>query len=285
MKMLGIDRDSGEAFMGQSGVAPTRSLSGGLFPVNIFSNPTDALMGPEIDGNYASQYIFHEVSFDAVTKIRRGYVWRRCDANTQRWGHGDNAGPDLLSYQYQSFLGGVVQATSSDHITLTFGAKTRLTVGSVVHLEQDVRGMELITIRMREQFGLLPKLKDGLFSDEVKQYKKITGFLEKVIEGYRSSPPESIIDRCRDALTQILRVYLAVCSSDKTDLAKLGERFDDEINRGKRSVVSNLCHTVARLHARGKPTETGLPPITEGQGELALNAVGEVLVCLRWAEW
>jgi hypothetical protein len=109
---------------------------------------------------------------------------------------------------------------------------------------------------------------------------RVESALNEVVQGYRSSPPASVIDRCRDALTIILSIELKVSGKD---LGQLIKKYDAATQA--RTVVASLAHTVGRLHARAKPAETKFPPVSDRQADLAVGAVSEVLVSLRWATW
>lgn len=131
---------------------------------------------------------------------------------------------------------------------------------------------------MRPQFGFLPRVKEGILSAD--DLVRVGSALDDVVQGYRSSPPASVIDRCRDALTVILSIKLEITGKDLGHLIKV---FDEAAQT--KTVVSSLAHTVARLHARAKPAETKFPPVSDRQAELAVGAVAEVLVSLNWATW
>lgn len=286
MKSLGIDCDSGEIFLGAPYRARKAEAEYSIIPVKMFPGAPERLSGPKIDHSFASNHVFQEISFDSVTRIRRGYIWRRSDSQPQDWGIGSSGGERLLTFGYQSF-GGVIGRPLPDRVVFTFGEQDDFTIGELVHFERDVFGKELMTIRMRSQFALLPRVIWELIPGNESERVELEDALSKVIEGYRSSPAESVIDRCRDAITVALRIRLKLHGTgDKTDLSKLALRYEKDAEQGKRTVIGNLAHTVARLHARGKPTEKlDKPPIAEAQAELAVNSLAEVLILLGWAKW
>ena len=279
VKNLGIDKDTGDIYIGSGDRGPGRPQQVPVFPVKIWEELPDSIAGPEIDSFNISEYVFQEVSFDPLSQIRRGYVWRRMDSQPQCWGHPPQENVRLITFQYQGFLG-IVGGELPSQVMFTFGSATNFTIGELVHFEPDAIGQELLTIKMRPQFGFLPRLKEGILS--VEKLRSVESALNDVVLGYRSSPPASVIDRCRDALTIILSIKL---NTSGADLGELIKKFDATTNNNQRTVVTNLAHTVSRLHARAKPAETGYPPVSDRQAELAVGAVAEVLVSLRWAEW
>lgn len=279
MKNLGVDQDTGDICIGSVDRCPERSQQVQVFPVRVWGEPFEAISGPEIDTFFISEYVFQEVSFDPVSQIRRGYVWRRMDSQPQNWGHPPRQDAKLITFQYQGFLG-ILGGKLPRQVIFTFGSKSNFTIGELVHFEPDAIGQELLTIKMRPQFGFLPRLRKNIVADE--DLRRLETALNDVSWGYRSSPPASVIDRCRDALTVILSIFLDVKNKDLGDLIK---KYDARENNNKRTVVTNLAHTVGRLHARAKPAESGYPPISDRQAELAVGAVAEVLISLGWAEW
>lgn len=277
LKNLGIDKDTGDIYVGSSDRRPERSQQVQVFPVRVWGEPSEAISGPEIDSFIISEYVFQAVSFDPVSQIRRGYVWRRMDSQPQNWGHPPRQDARLITFQYQGFLG-LLGGKLPSQVMFTFGSQSNFTIGELVHFEPDAIGQELLTIKMRPQFGFLPRIREGVLSAE--DQRRVESALDDVVQGFRSSPPASVIDRCRDALTVFLSIELNVTGKDLGYLIKKYDAVKD-----KRTVVANLGHTVARLHARGKPAETKFPPVSDRQAELAVGAVAEALVSLGWATW
>ncbi|MBQ0832015.1 hypothetical protein [Marinobacter sp.] len=278
MKNLGIDRDTGDIYIGSRDHYPEHLQQAPVFPVKVFGELVGALSGPEIDSSTISEYVFQELSFDPLSQIRRGYVWRKMDSQPQYWGHPPRQDAGLITFQYQGFLG-ILEGRLPSQVMFTFGNPSNFTIGELVHFESDVISQELLTIKMRPQFGFLPRLKKGVLEGD--ELGRVETALNDVVLGYRSSPPASVIDRCRDALTVFLSIKLKTTG---VDLGQLIKKFD-AANDNRRSVVANLAHTVSRLHARSKPAETDYPPVSDRQAELAVGAVAEVLISLRWAEW
>ena len=277
LRNLGIDRDSGDVYIGSRDRLLETPQKLSVFPVRVYRDSPETFEGPEVDSFSISEYVFQELSFDSVSQIRRGYIWRRMESHNQRWGR-EPFGLDLITYQYQGFLG-IMRGKLPSQVLFTFGSQVNFTVGELVHYEPDATGQELLTIKMRPQFGLMPRLKPGAL--ERSEVEVVESALQDIVSGYRSSPPASVIDRCRDALTIFLSMEL---KQSGKDLGKLVSEFDER--KGvKRSVVSGLAHTVNRLHSRAKPAETRFPPVSDRQAELAVGAVAEVLVSLGWAEW
>lgn len=282
MRALGIEKDSGLTYVGDM-YERWSLINDPIIPILPFVGHFAEFHGPGGKGVHA-RYAFQEITFDAVSGVRRGYIWRYGDQQPGSWYlEGTNSSITRLeTYTYQGF-GGIVGGGIPDVVFFTFGSFSNFTVGELIHFEALADRRDLLTIRMRQQFKLIPRLKqDFLESLEEPNKSRLVVALEKVVDGFRRSPPESVVDRCRDAMTVILQIEVGDSTKDLGALVKV---YDGK--RNGRSVVSDLAHAISRLHARAKPAEAhrSLPPITEREAELALNAVGTVIVSLAWGSW
>lgn len=94
--------------------------------------------------------------------------------------------PDSLLSSIRGFLG-VLGGKLPSQVMFTFGSESNFTIGELVHFEPDAIGQELLTIKMRPQFGFLPHIKEGVLSAE--DQRRVESALDDVVQGYRSSPP------------------------------------------------------------------------------------------------
>lgn len=280
-RALGIDDESGLVYIGNMW-NKWQLHSGPLPPAAVFHNDIRNLQGPTSRGGRDAKLVFQECDFESVARIRRGFLWTSSDRQPMVWRLDGRSGPEssFATYFPQSILG-IVGGRLPEVVLLTFGSPGNFAIGELVHLEAQADGRELLTIRMRDQFRLLPNLRqDVLQKLEPGTVIRLEKALENVIAGFRSSPPISVVDRCRDALTVILQVLTGNLTKDIAKLVDLHEN-------GERTLVGDLAHSVARLHARAKPAEAHRkwPSVGEREAELALVSVGVVLVSLKWADW
>jgi len=281
---LALRRDTGEVFVGATGYLEVTDSPGILLPVKVFTELPDTLEGPNYE-NFAGALIFQEISFEPGSGIRRGYLLQGDNVQGQhlrlsRRIDSIKAQADL--FYYLGLRAACRTPTLPSEVLFTFGKKEEFSVGELVHMEVLVEGRELLTVRMRRQFGLMPDLLTSRIPERCRSV--VQRALEKVIEGFRTSPPESVIDRCREAMTAILSGHLDKAGKD---LGNLITDYDRHLSHG-RDTTSDLAHVVARLHSRGKhaeQTSKDLPPISEREAELSVAAVGVVLVNLGWAVW
>ena len=69
MKNLGIDKDTGDIYIGSRDRGPERAQHVPVFPVRIWGKLLDAISGPEVDSFIVSEYVFQEVSFKARLRM------------------------------------------------------------------------------------------------------------------------------------------------------------------------------------------------------------------------
>jgi len=169
-------------------------------------------------------------------------------------------------------------------IYLTFGSEKQFSFGELIHLERQATGAEMVVVLMRKQFSIIPTLKGTLESICDDGRLRLLESLRKVEDGYRRSPPESVIDRCREACTVVFQCLLPDYEIGE-DLAALIRRY--EKGKPTRTMVGDLAHAIARLHARPKASEhkRNLPPVHERDAEMAVSMVGAILVAQGWATW
>jgi hypothetical protein len=153
----------------------------------------------------------------------------------------------------------------------------------VVDIERIATGEDLVTLRSRTSLGLLPELNEARVpADGLAKAREV---LDTLARSAYTSAPTSVIDRARDAAQWCIAVWLAELKGDaKLRFKDLGEL--SRILNQDNSVVASLAHTIARLHARGKPGEQerrNLTPPMESDAEYSLAAMGMILREIGWA--
>jgi hypothetical protein len=102
-------------------------------------------------------------------------------------------------------------------------------------------------------------------------------------EVHRASPV-SVIDRARDAASQMLLAYYNATGKDAKDLGHLAKRLLED----QSIVAGNVASIIARLHSRAKPSERErqeMRAIREQDAQLVVQCVGTLLCELNWADW
>lgn len=285
--LLGIDDSYGTSYVGDQRLPP-REVLHPIIPVAFFSAADSNISGPSDEIGSMSKRVFEEVSFDPVTNIRRGYVWALCgDSQPQPWHIYYNGGSlvrRLVTYSRVSIIG-LFSGRLPSQILITFGAKEQFSFGEMMHFERQANGAEMITVLMRKQFSIVPMIKDNIESVSDNDMSRLIETLKKVEDGYRRSPPESVIDRCREACTVIFQCLLPDHKIGE-DLSALIKRYEIR-GRSNRTMIGDLAHAISRLHARPKASEhkRSLPPVHAKDAEMAVSMVGAILIALGWGDW
>lgn len=279
---LGVSDQTSQAFLGD-GYRVFSRVDDPIFPVCIFSHDSENLSGPKSHIRDFSEYVFQEVSYEAVTGIRRGFIWRMSGSSQPSCWRGvsnlDN-GSSYFTFGIQKLMG--VLARGPAGAFLTFGSGADYSVGDIVQYETQIDGRELLTVQMRKQFSYLPEIDWDVVDAEATDISRLKGAVAKVKEGYRRSPAESVVDRCREAFTVIMQ--LCVSHAPGEDLGKLVKRYEEEKGR---STISSNAYSIARMHGRTKAAEyqKGFPVLHHRDADMAVLMLGSSLVALCWASW
>jgi hypothetical protein len=233
--------------------------------------------------------LFREDSFDAVTRIRRGRLYRATPSRPERWkvstNHElpDQGRPDVYVFAFDSDLVGDI-GREADKKLIALGVTEAYTLWRIVHAERIVTGETLLTLRARSSLGILPELNEAAIPIDGKE--KVIETLGKLTEAAYRAGPESIIDRARDVAQWSIGSWLAHREDDpKLRLIDLWE-LAGKVPEIDFAVVRNTGRSLARLHARNKPNvqeEKGTRAVTEDDAEYALAAVGLLLREMKWA--
>jgi hypothetical protein len=234
-----------------------------------------------------SKLVFEEVGFDPVTNVRRGYIWELYgDSQPQSWHLYYNGGSfvrRLVTYSRRSIMGLFLGPLPSQ-VFVTFGSKDQFSFGELVHFERQANGAEMVVVLLRKQFSIIPTLKESIESVSDNDRSRLLESLRKVEDGYRKSPPESVIDRCREVCTVIFQCLLPDHKIGE-DLSALIKRYEKE--EPSRTMIGDLAHAISRLHARPKASEykRNLPPVHTKDAEMVVSMVGAILVAQGWGSW
>lgn len=166
---------------------------------------------------------------------------------------------------------------------ILLGLDDRFSIWTVINLEVISTGEELVTLKARRGIGVLPVIETASIPEGY--LEKVQESLESFVDEVHRAAPISVIDRARDAASQVLIARYGVTGRRAPDLSKLATRLAEE----ERYVAANAAKIIALLHARGKPSErTGRPgmrAIREEDAQLATQCLGTLLCELGWAEW
>ena len=239
-----------------------------------------------------AKLVFREDSFDPVTRIRRGRLYFNPGNQPVNWrAHPHSFLPfqgvtDKPLVTFQRWAASKELLVSGALVAL--GTADAFTLWRVVGVERISTGDDLVTLRARTSLGLLPELDLQLVPE--RERRRVTNFLEKVVEAAYRAGPESVIDRCRDAAQVIISVWASHKFEEdfpaNDDLSPLLDNIEKKsLKRDVPAVLLNAGRIIARLHAR-KPNEQvkrGVRMNVEEDAEVAVGNLGLIMRELGWA--
>ncbi len=288
--MIAIDGNTKLVYEGEGcfgyGLSPSPVLSLATFIVdeNSFQRIP---MGIDL---FQADIVFREDSFDPVTRIRRGRLYKTPGNQPQEWRVIPNAIFQGVAGQIQMRLHGYdSNFLASDrhkfsNALIALGSADAYTLWRVVGVERIITGEDLLTLRARSSLGVLPELNESAVPSDA--LSKVNETLAKLNEAAYRAGPESIVDRARDVAQWCIGVWLA--HQEKDPKLRLVDLWDvaGKVAEKDYAVIRSIGRGLARLHARNKPNvqeEKNTRPVTEDDAEYAIAAVGMLLRELRWA--
>lgn len=294
MMSIGIEQNHGLIYEGSRPYGRAVWPLPIVTPANIIFDP-DASVEAETSSEPAtSQCRFREDYFDPISRIRRGRFYFAEKTQPLEWFLQPHP---ALPFEIQSSGGAHIKKSLDTYMgdsvwhklangrhgaaSVVLGLDERFTLWMIVNIEVISTGEELITLKARSSFGILPIIDDQKIPEahRARTLESIDGFLDEV---HRSSPI-SVIDRARDAASQCLLAHFGLYGSAAKDLRKLAIKLEEE-----RALAAWAANIIARLHARAKPVERAkreMREIREQDAELATQCLGNILCELGWADW
>jgi hypothetical protein len=291
---IGIETHQGLVYEGASGYGRAIWPVPVITPAKIVFASEGLLEAESSSNSFGGR--FREDYYDPISRIRRGRFYFASGSQPQEWRvHAHPAMPfetkppniaGVLVKRLETFQGQVIwHKYIKDHKEqplVLLGADDRFTVWSIINVEAITTGEDLVTLKARSSLGILPEINaediPQLFRHRVEE--SLSSFTDEV----HRSPPLSVIDRARDAASQLLLAYFGLEGAQSRDLGELAKKLDRE----ERTIAASSAKIIARLHARGKPVERqkrDLRAIREQDAELAVQCVGALICELGWGEW
>lgn len=265
-----------------------------LSVATLIANQEDTRNIPE-SHTLVTQMVFREDSFDPVTRIRRGRIYKWADSHSQP--HSWKVQPHPAYTDEMTAAGSIRKnlftwsawpafrelggPTSRPMIAL--GSRDAYTLWRAVDIERIVTGEDLITLRAKSALGLLPEVNIEVIPAAGRD--KVLELVDKLLNTAHRAGAESTIDSARAVAQWCIGVWLAERRGDgklrQEDLGRLANMLREE-----KDVASHMGHVLARLHSRTKPNEQERyesRALREDDGDLAVAAVGMLLRELGWA--
>lgn len=296
MRELGVCKSSGRLYEGNRDSGAPVVHHSTILPIKFIgaAGPTTL---KEFDG--CSGVIFREESFDPITKIRRGRVYRlnesqpvpwrvqdpsRKDLDFEPWANGAAQKLDTVSYNIDSlaYLRGVKPLPK-----VVLGQEPFQTNWKILAIETQYDGKPLLTLKALSSFGAVPELIENQIPAQAK--KLLVEAVDNVEAVASRLGPTETVDACRSALSVVLGALAENLTLDLGEGIKRRKDANLLVNRkgnGQDLIIHN-AEIVRRLHSRGKPNESvklNTRPISDEDANLALNCLWFVLVELGWAK-
>lgn len=289
---IGIEKHQGLVYEGDSGYGR------GVWPTPVitpakFTYPSEGDLRAHSSSDVFG-YRFREDSFDPIARIRRGRFYCAHGSQPQQWKVArhpgspfDSIAPDIhgFSKSLETFYGNPIWhkiQERKDFPIVLLGVDDRFTAWIIISVEAISTGEDLVTLKARNSFGILPRILDGKIPDAFRA--KLGETLETFADEVHRSSPVSVIDRARDVMAHALLAYFNLRGENARDLSVLANKLEDD----KKYIGANAARIVAQLHARAKPSEQekrDLRPIREQDADLAVLCVGTLLCETGLAEW
>jgi hypothetical protein len=301
MGMIGIDRDLMLVYEGQ------RAYGYGVWPSPVISfativrSDTDWRLLPHSTDLSPVKLVFREDVFDPVTKIRRGRFYQQPGTQPVDWhvhphpafvnepGERDRNG--FLAKRLFSFSQWPANENlrgSGSRSLVALGVVNAVSLWTVVDIERISNGEDLVTLRARSSFGILPEVNENAIPTGGRAH--VLGSLSNVIEAAHRAGPTSVVDRCREAAQAMIGLYMVESlGNEKWRTEDLGPQVRGLTALGEtkeRRLILNAADSLARLHSRAKSNEQvryQSRPVVEDDAECAISLVGLLLRELGWA--
>lgn len=291
---IGIEKNQGLVYEGDGfygrGIWPTPVIT----PATFVYPSEDEVKAHESSNSFG--YRFREDSFDPVTRIRRGRFYCGGQSQPIKWdrlAHHPGFPLDAIDRNVhakkkslETFYGNpiwhkYIKGKRKLPVVL-LGVDERYTVWNIISVESISTGEDLVTLKARSSFGILPDINEHKVPEEF--IAKLNGALDHFTDEVHRSSPISVIDRARDVATLALLAYFNLQKENAKDLGRLIKMLEKD----GLTIAMNSANIIARLHARAKPSEQerrDLLQIREQDAELAVQCIGTILCEIGFGEW
>lgn len=244
-----------------------------------------------------SGLLFREDSFDPVTRIRRGRLYRLIPGrqeigNFTHWPEGPWPATHIgwnsdQRYEPLSLTRQAEDARRLERSLMYLGEAPWATPWRVVGIERVSTGEFLFTLRSTSLFGALPGLADAVLGLSTVQPDRhaVDQFLSSLVDTHNRQEAVATVDAARETT----RIVLASWIGDEATGKDLGEVI--KLVPPERKLVAWAASVINRLHPRGKSSErekqarggaTLRLPTTEDAGT-CVGLVGMILRDIGWA--
>lgn len=245
--------------------------------------------------------LFREDFFDPATRIRRGRLYDGTRHQPADWlllphpalgaqderKAADNGGrASRMLETFDMYQGLNTKPRRGVGLVLALGTSDASSAWDIVAVERLFSGEDLLTLRARTNFGVLPEI--NLAAVPARALARLKTALTAVVDANFRESATAVVDRCRDAAQIAIWESLAHDDGDappvNMELAALCGKLEARPEPPRMLVTCGRL--IAQLHARAKPTEQlryGKQAPDESAAATAVGALGMILQELNWA--
>ncbi len=228
--------------------------------------------------------IFREDYFEPVTRIRRGRLYTRADmVQPKGWRLVEGASQYSLSPHLQlctfqcATISSIKNYDSSIPMRLALGIKGAFGIWDVVLVETVVGGFDMLTLRARSTFGVLPEA--ASLEIDAASVPHVQKAITAAVDASHRQMADATVDACRNAAVAALGTWLKPkygAGVEHLDLGDLIKKCESD----KQTVIVHSGRILQRLHSRGKTNEQkrfSIRSNSDLDGESAISVLGLLL--------
>lgn len=291
--MIGIDKERNLLYEGTAGRGWQVGYAHTVYPARLVLNTDDEIKGANTKHMLVGEYVFRELESDPAAGLRRGIFFVGNDKSQpsnwsiiehdKSYALGNQCAYSVSVLEFgECKLSHKIKNAERNQPLVCIGSEENFSVGTLQSIEVNAAGDEVLTLKMRKQFGLLPDLIEERFENE--DLGVVNRKLRLVRESYAVMLPDAIVDRCRDAVSAAIGIKVNNRKLDLGNGIKKLKGLEPVPN-----VAVSAAEIIRLFHSRPKPSIQAqygkLPELTEQDAELAIRLLGSVICELEYAKW
>lgn len=213
-------------------------------------------------------FIFREDSFDPITRVKRGRIYKASNTKPENWRviahpmhlsthkHLNSFGI-ITNERYYTFYPEQLLKSDQDfrslrNINLLIGTKKHFSRWKLINLEPNHVGEEVLTIKSLDTMGIVPNLDLNKISPD--EQNNVNEKFSKFLDDVSTASPTSIIDRANDFALSLLTAFIREKNPEVIGLtlAMITDFKNHYTQVTERKVLFHTIELLRLLHSRGK---------------------------------
>lgn len=281
---LGIGESDAQVYIGGKN-GPRHRLQPYPMLLPLYFEPLDWIKDYPDFSDFSGR-VFLEDSFDPVTRVRRGRVYAGGHSTTSYVSPPNSfigdSGVQMRMHEYQREPLHKFKGLHGAKLPLVYlGSEDFRSTWKIIEIEQDATEAYVLVLKSYRSLGEIPEINWKAVPDQIR--RQFEERLEHVEVSINRETPNSVIDRCRDAIGLIIGTLVQSPTKDLNDAI---EHYSKSSVGKHKKLVQHAAHTIRILHSRGKPNvehKFRTPPLLEEDAQLAVRCFGTILKEVDWA--